>query len=465
VIPSLSDFRQNHLTREQARTFSTLIRVIALGRLPGEQSLSRRAALTRLLIALVMSAALWLYVTDQENPVIVSQPYSLQVKFVNVPKGLTPAGQTPPVVTVYAHGLKDAVNGPQQISPVADLSAVSPNSREATVPITIQGGRSGVSYTSVPASVTVRLEPYVSKTVQVVFNDQAILSILPATLQLLGEDISPKVLTVTGPADLVNRVNSASVAPVTTSIAPPSPTTTMFQYPITSFPVLLDRQSRQIAQATSLLPASTRVTVTLQIGVTLQIKTLAVAPIVPFSPPEGYQLDGLQVSPSTVTVLGPPDVVGTLKAISTKEILLLNVTKSMTITTSLDLQALGSGVSLYDAAKHAVISSGQGAAASSVQVHVSISEQQVTDTLPAKVVVDNVKPGLRALTDIQWLGVYVKGAYVDIKNLGSLTAHVNAAGLVQGTYNLKPKVKLPPSLPNFSLTRATIHVVLLPYHK
>ena len=45
---------------------------------------------------------------------------------------------------------------------------------------------------------------------------------------------------------------------------------------------------------------------------------------------------------------------------------------------------------------------------------------------------------------------------------------VNAAGLVQGTYNLKPVVKLPPSLQNFSLSQPTIHVVLLPipgYHK
>jgi hypothetical protein len=49
TIPSLQEFRRNRITREQVKTFSYVLRAVALGRLPGEQALSRWAVLTRLL--------------------------------------------------------------------------------------------------------------------------------------------------------------------------------------------------------------------------------------------------------------------------------------------------------------------------------------------------------------------------------------------------------------------------------
>jgi hypothetical protein len=161
-----------------------------------------------------------------------------------------------------------------------------------------------------------------------------------------------------------------------------------------------------------------------------------------------------------VTVFGAPDVISSLKVISTMPIPLQNVTSSRTIITHLDLQGYGNGVILYNTAKHRAVSSGQTGPAWTV--YVTISKTQVTDLLPAKVKVDNLSPGLQAQVSPVWEGVYVKGAYIDIKNLGPLTARVNARGLVQGTYNLKPTVALPPSLPNYTLTPPTIHVVILP---
>jgi YbbR domain-containing protein len=456
VIPSLSDFRRNKLSREQVRTFSNLLMAIALGRLPGEQSLSRRAAFTRFLVALVMSTALWYYVTDQENPVIRSQPFTLQVVYAHVPKGL--AIRKPiTTVTVFARGLQDTVNGSQQLLPIADLSRISPDAREATVPITISGGRSGVDYTSVPGTVTVRLEPLVSKTVPVNFSG---LANLPSTLELLSQAVTPNVLTVSGPADEVDRVASATVAPPTTAVSPPNPESTSFTYPFTSVPILLDRLGNQIA-ASDLLSPSTRVTVILQVGVRFVIKTLTVAPVIPFGPPTGYLVNGApQPRPQTVTVFGPPDQISTLRVITTQPISLLNLTKSMTITTHLDLQGLPPSVILYNAAKHSTSDSGQGGPAWSV--YVPIVRYQTSVVLPAHVVFDHLSAGLAANTSTHWVQVYVTGAYLDIKALGPISAHVDTAGLVQGSYNLKSVVTMPKSLQNFSLTPATIHVVILP---
>jgi YbbR domain-containing protein len=456
VIPTLSDLRQTRLSREQVRAFSYVLRTIALGRVPGggEQRISGRTLTTRMLIALVMSVALWYYVTDQENPVVRSQPFSLQVHFIT-PKGLT-VREPNKTVTVTAHGLQNTVNSAQQIVPVADLSKASLSGGAVTVPIKITGGRSGVDYTVEPPSIAVQLEALVSRTVPVQFNGAAI---LPPTEDLIGQDFSPKAVTISGPSHLVDRVVSATVQPPSSSILAPTATTTSFPYQFTSVPILEDKLFNQVP-SDGLILSSSRVTVTLQVGVLIAFKTLAVAPTIAGWPPEGYLLNSVQVTPPTVTVFGPPNVVNYLSAVPTTLIPLQGMTRSMTITTQLDIRSLGPTVSLYSRS-----SKGLGTSAATAKVYISISPQAVTSTFAAQVIVDNLRPGLRALTNVQWEAVTVRGTYADVKSVGSLTAHINVSGLVQGTYNLRPRVVLPPSLSHYAISPATIHIVLLPVRK
>ncbi len=456
MIPTLSDLRQTRLSRERIRTFSYVLRTIALGRVPGadEQRISSGTLATRFLIALVMSIALWYYVTDQENPVVRSQPFTLQVHFIT-PKGLTVQDPNK-TVTVTAHGLQNTVNSTQQIVPVADLSKAAQTGGAVTVPIKITGSRSGVDYTVQPPSITVQLEALVSRTVPVQFNGAAI---LPATEDLVAQDLSPKALTISGPSHLVNRVTSATVQPPSSSISAPTTSTTAFQYQFTSVPILQDKLFNAVP-SNGLLLSSSRVTVTLQVGVLYAFKTLAVTPAIAGWPPEGYLLNAVQVTPPTVAVFGPPNVINYLSAVPTTLIPLQSITRTTTITAQIDLGSLGPGVSLYSRS-----SKGVGTSAATAQVLISISPQQVTSTLAARVVVDNLRPGLRALTDVVWEGVTVKGNYADVKALGTLTAHVDARGRVQGTYNVRPSVVLPPSLSRYTISPATIHLVLLPVHK
>jgi YbbR domain-containing protein len=326
--------------------------------------------------------------------------------------------------------------------------------------VTIEGGLSGVEYTSQPASITVQLVPYVSKSVQVTFNDQ---SLLPATLQLTGQTISPSVLTIAGPAAEVDRVNSATVEAPSASIAPPSPTATQFTYTFTEVPLLLDSRGRQLSTA-DLLPITSRVSVTMRIAVRLQLETLAVAPVPTGNLPAGYQLDSLQVSPQTVTVLGPPTVINGLTAVTTQPIPLQEITQTTTLTVSLDLGAFGEGVILYDASNYTIVggTGGKPSAASTVQVQVTVSKQRASDFLLAAIKVDHVAAGLQAITNTQWESIYLTGPILDIRNLGPLTAHLDASGLGEGTYYLKPNVGLPPSLQTYALTPPTVQVRLLP---
>ncbi|MGH2345492.1 MAG: CdaR family protein [Chloroflexota bacterium] len=455
TIPMLPEFRRNGASRDQVSGFRYLLHTIALGRRPGEQTLSRQAILSRLLAAIVMSVALWYYVTDQENPIVRSRPFTLQPDIRNIPDGLAIRNQVNSVV-ITARGLQDQVSSPGQIIPVIDLKSVSRDAREATVPVTIIGGRSDVQYTVDPSTVSISLEPIVSKTVPVTFVSQ---SALPINLTYLTPSLSPPVLTISGPADQANRVDHATVSIPLSSITPQNPQVSSFTRTFNAIPQLFDNQGRVIT-ASGLLPSGTRIKVTLQINVSLAIQTLAVAPLGSgIGLPLGYQLKGIQVEPPTVTVVGPPDAVNSLRAVSTLPINLSGVTKAMTLTTHLDLGSLPPDVAVYTQGK------GTPGSASGVgptwHVFVSVVKSTGSNALPAAVTISHLGKGLQATSETPSVQVYVNGPFVDIAKLGALTAVVKAKDLGPGVYQLKPSVALPPSLEkSYSVSPATITVTI-----
>ncbi len=455
TLPLLPEFRRNGSSRDQVRGFRYLLHTIALGRRPGEQAFSRQALLSRLLAALVMSIALWYYVTDQENPIVRSQPFTLQPDIRNIPAGLAIRNQVNSVV-ITARGLQDQVSSPGQIIPIIDLKGVSRDAREATVPVTVSGGRPDVQYTVDPPTVSISLEPIVSKTVPVTFASQ---SALPINLTYLTPSLSPPLLTVSGPADQANRVDHATVSVPLSSITPQNPRVSSFTRTFSALPQLFDSQGKVINSG-GLLPPGTRIKVTLQINVSLAIQTLAVAPIASgVGLPLGYQLNGIQVEPPTVTVVGPPDAVNSLRAVSTLPINLSGVTKAMTLTTHLDLGSLPPDVAVY--------TQGKGTRGSTTgvgpiwHVYVEVVKSTGSNALPAAVTVSHLGKGLQATTKTPSVQVYVNGPFVAIAKLGPLTAVVKAKGLGPGVYQLKPSVSLPPSLEkNYSVSPSTITVTI-----
>ncbi len=454
-IPSLPELRPAGGAREQVRGFQYLLHTIALGRRPGEQTISREAMLSRFVAALIMSVALWYYVTNQENPIVRSQPFSLQADIQHIPAGLAVRNQVITVV-VTARGLQDQVSSPGQIIPIVDLKSISPDAREATVPVSISGGRSDVQYTVEPSTVNISLEPIVSKTVGVTFVSQ---SSLPFNLTYSTPSLSPALLTVSGPADQVGGVDHATVSVPLGSIASQNSTQSSFTETFTAVPQLVNSLGKAVTTS-GLLPSGTRVKITIQFNVSLAIQTLAVAALNSgIGLPLGYLLTGIQVEPPTVTVVGPPAEVNSLKAVSTLPLNLTGVTKSMTLTTNLDLGVLPSNVSIFTQGKGA--EGGVGRIGPKWSVYVSIAKARGNETLPATVAVSGLAKGLTASTTTAVVQVYVNGPYVDIVKLGALTAAVNAKGRGPGVYNLKSTVSLPSSLgTNYTLSPSSIKVTI-----
>lgn len=457
VIPTLHELRRTRITREQVHTFSTVLRAIALGRLPGEQRLSRQAVLSRVFAALVAAVALWVYTTEQQNPV-VTHTFRLQVVPLpgTLPPDLAIRGGLP-TVRVSATGLQSSFGASNTLTAYVDLSGVSANAREATVPVQLQGNVRDVRYAVTPPSVLLELEPQKSVQLTVTFNAR---SNLPDTLVQLGQpQIAPLLVTISGPATSVDNVANAIVAPPLDAITPPPDAGAIpFTQSFTIAPQLLDKSGNPVNDPSLTVTPST-VKVTLQLQLRYETRILTVLPLIPsLAPlPPGYVLGpkAPQPDPATILVLGSPQVLQSLpqQVVNTDPIDLSNVTHSMTVTTHIQLPA--GVIAIGNNGK--LDSSGGGPIC---KVYVTVYKQITQATLYANVTYANLGAGLMVKTSPSWISIYVRGAAVDVAHVGLLHAQLDLRDRGPGSYDLKPAVNMPITLPRYAIAPSTVHVVI-----
>jgi YbbR domain-containing protein len=453
-IPSLQDFRRNRLTRDQVKTFSYVLRAIALGRLPGEQVLSRWAVFTRLLAALIMSTVLWIYVTAQDNPV-KDQQFVLPVVVRNLPPGLA-LRSPPPQTRVTVSGLQSNLNSAQSLTAFVDMRDVPITSGEATVPIRLEGMHSDLHYKWNPTSVSLVFERKESKSVKVLFIPQ---SSPPSSLsQLSAPQISPLLVTVAGPASSVDRVASAVVTAPLDQVAPTNTTGAPFTVTLTLVPQLQGAQGHPITDQRLTIIRGATITVTLHFEELYQIRTMTIAPII--SPPaEGFVIgpQAPQPVPQTVLVVGSPQALGSQQSVSTDPIDIRRLTKTATVTAHLNLPP---GVTTLTQGKAGSVE--HSPAGPVWHVLVTVNKAKTSAVLPADVTVDHLAAGLDALPAQPWAKVYVTGGYVDLYRLSQvgLKARLDASHLGPGAYDLVPRVTMPPALPHYTVSPPTIHVVI-----
>lgn len=456
VIPPLQELRRTRITREQVHTFSTVLRAIALGRMPGDQQLSRPAMLSRVIVALVASVALWVYTTEQQNPV-VTHTFHLQVVPVrgSLPANLAIRG-TLPSVRVAATGLQSSFNNANTLTASVDLSQVPQNAREATVPIDLLGERHDVQYAVAPPSVLLELDPQQTKQLGVTYSPR---SSLPDTLTLAGNpQIAPLLVTISGPASSVGRVENVIVAPPLDAVAAPADAgVNAFTVPFNVAPQLVDKSGNPINDPSlTITPSTVKVTIVAQVR--YETRILNVLPNTSLELPPGYVLGAAapRPNPATILVLGSPQAfqsLGPAQTVDTEPINLSAITHSMTVTTHIRLPAgliaIGNNGALQTSAS-----------GPPCQVYITVYKPPTQATLYANATYTNLGAGLRATVSPSWIKVYVTGAAVDVAHVGPLYARLDLHGLGPGSYDLKPTVNMPITLPRYSISPGTIHVVI-----
>lgn len=389
-------------------------------------SLSRewlRSAGLQFLLSLVLSLALWTFVSFSVNPTARLE-LSVPVVVGEPPAGLIlvdPATGEPVQperrVTVLVVGPQLDLNQltAEDFRATLDLSQLSAGLH--SVPVHVEGPR-GVRIRQVePASIQVRLAPLASRTLPVAPLPR---NNPPFLYQARAITVTAKEAVASGPSDLMQRV-ARIVAPVDLNGR-----TSSFTEEVAL--VAVDGDDQPVPGIT-LTPARARVSV--QIVPRVDRQRVAVAPRIINQPAPGYVAEDVDWNPRFVDVISPLPLSG---PIETEPIDLTGRTESFTTTVKLVNPDPATTQLLTD----------------TVTVSIPIRPFRIPTEVPWFVAVTpvNVAPTVQATVQPPGLTLTISGTADQLQQLvtNSPQATVDVAGLGPGSYTLPVTIELPPGL-------------------
>lgn len=248
-------------------------------------------------LALLLAVATWLVVAEQVNPPQTVRVEGIPLRVSGPDRDLLVVGALPTTVSAV-------VQAPQTIA--ADLT---PQSLRASlklegleadvhrVPLDVKPTDQQVRVVTVePGALDVELQPRATRamTVALVIPDR---ETLPFSYEISGEPaVDPAQVTVTGPADIMATLQRAEVS---TALRGARSTITEEQ------PVVL--KDANGAVLTGLISDPDTVQVTVPISQRFNTRDAAVHVVITGTVAPGYWISNINVDPTTVTLLGPPD--------------------------------------------------------------------------------------------------------------------------------------------------------------
>lgn len=375
--------------------------------------------LSRLLFAVLLAVLLWGWVTTQDDPEIEQSFQNLTPTIINKTDNLVILDEARiPTVTVKVRGPSSELNRLTTLDlPVElDLEGITtPTSTNIQVSARVIG-HLGVRVTgTTPETIAITTDRLVSKSFPLeIERGQAI-----PPYSVGNVESNPKQIEVRGPQSQVNQV-ARVVVPVNLGDRRDN------------FEAQFNPEARDSAGAringVTLEPGTVTAAVTVdRIG-----RTVSIVPNIQGTPADGYRVGSSRVSPPSVTIDGPADVLAQLVVISTAPI---------------DVSGRRESFSVYDVALNLpagtrVIDS------NTINVEVPITaelQQQQIGGVRVDVVVD---PGLRAIVTPREIAVTLSGPRERIRQLsaGDVTAQIDMRGRATGTYDEAPTIGKPAEL-------------------
>jgi YbbR domain-containing protein len=324
-------------------------------------------------------------------------------------------------------------NNPGLVTAKVDLSGLGPGVHN--VPVQVQITAHLVRLISQdPEQVSITLDSIVSQ----VFPVELVVTGDPPTgYQAQTPIVDPFEITVTGAESVVSTVKQARVS---IDITNANQTITREEVP-----VLLDEQG-QVVNGLTMSPAS--VTVTQPITLLGGYRYVIVRAITEGQVPTGYRVTNIYVSPIGVVVFSSnPELVNSLPGyIETQPIDLTG--KDNDFETIVDL-SLPEGITVVGDSKVLV------------QVSIAAVESSLAISLPVEVI--GLAPGLAASVTPPIVNVILIGPVPDLNSLGSTDVRVvvDLTGYEPGSYQFTPEVSiLPESITLSSLLPSTVEVII-----
>ena len=379
--------------------------------------------LARLLFSLALAVLLWGWVTTQDDPEFDLTFQGITPTIINKADDLVLVDEARlPTVAVTVRGPRSEVNQLTALDLQATLNlgeVRDPGAVEIPVDATVTGRRGVRVVSATPARVAVSVDRLVSKSFALEVSKGA--SVPPYSIG--NVDYNPKQVMVRGPQELVDRV-ARVVLPINLGDRRDN-----FEAQFTPEP--RDNTGTRVNGLT-VEPGSVTATVTVErVG-----RTVNIVPNIQGTPATGFRVGNTQVSPPSVTVNGPPDVLAQLVVISTAPI---------------DVSGKSESFSVYNVAL--VLPVGlQVLDRNTVNVEIQIdAEQQRQQVGVFRVIPLNIAPGLRIVGSLSpaEIAVTVSGPLASIRQLSASDVQVqlDLRGYADpGTYTLTPTVLVPSDL-------------------
>lgn len=259
-----------------------------------------------MVLSLLLATALWTIVTNQQNPPETDYLQSIPVKVRGEPTGLVVRDAIRPV-RVRITAPRDVW---QRLSSASfdayvDASKVGPGVQD--LPVHVETSDSRVRIDEIqPSKVTLRLEDLVRKDVPVSVN---VVGSVPLGYTSKPPRFSPEQVTISGPQ---SQVNSAALAVVEVRLDALRAT---LNQPFK--PVIQDAEGEEVVGVAA-QPES--VFVEVPVDREISYKTVPVAPRLTGAVGLGYQIVGIVVDPTAVTVVGDPNALADLSYLPTKPV-------------------------------------------------------------------------------------------------------------------------------------------------
>lgn len=392
-----------------------------------------------LLLSVLLSLVIWIVAVREQDPVIEQEyPAALPVVVRGLDDGLVISGNYISDVRVSVRAPQSTWNGltPGDITVIADLNGLSSGTHDVPLEVELAPTVQAINAQARPADIRLTLEEQRERQVPV----QVIVLGQPTVGFGAQEPIvEPDTVTLTGPLSLVDLVSEVKV----------------------EVDVSDQRENVQIRSDVQVLdsegnPVEGVEITTRQVEVTVPIDPLPnykeVAVIVDHqgtAPAFGYYVSGISVTPLSVTVEGPPDVINEMPGfVRTTQVDLTGLRESFTRTVGLVLP-------------EGVLAVGD----ATVEVEVAIDAFQGSVSVRRPMEVVGLRRGLEAVVSPESVDMILSGSLTILDTLAQddIRVVLDLTGLTSGTYQIEPEVvTLPEGITSESLLPATIEVRIQP---
>lgn len=375
-------------------------------------------ALRRALFSLALALLLWGWATNLEDPETSRSLAGIVPAIVGRAEGLMVLDESKvPAATVQVRGPRSVVERlvPSELVATIDLSGVKEPTTTA-FPLRVQAPRRVRVVDADPSTASLTIDRLTSKT----FPLEVEKGPTPPSYSIGPVEVATPQIEVRGSASAVERV-ARVVLPVTLGDRRET-----FEAPFT--PEARDARGERVSGVT-IGPA----TISAVVPVERVGRIVSIVTDINGQPPDQYRLAGTTVSPSFVTVDGPPDLLNRLIVVSTEPIDVAGRTGSFS---AYDVPlVLPPNIRLVDRP--------------TINVQVQIEPQQQRQQFPAlRVVQVNTGSGLRATVTPEEIAVTLSAPLERLRSLNSddIRVEVDLQGLVPGTYTLPVRIVVPPDL-------------------